>query len=118
MHYTFMIIKNESEIRREEVDVEGAKNVTIQWLIDNKIGAPNFAMRQFVIGKKGYTPLHEHDWEHEIFVLYGDGALVDENGKEIPLKKNDFALVPPNEIHQFKNVGNEDFAFLCLIPLK
>lgn len=113
-----MFKKNESEITGEEVHVDGAKNVTIQWLIDDKIGAQNFAMRRFVIGIGGHTPLHEHEWEHEIFVLKGEGALIDEHTKEIPLKKNDFALVPQKEIHQFKNVGNDDFIFLCLIPLK
>jgi len=113
-----MIVKNESEVEAQEVNAEGAKNVTIQWLIDDKSGAPTFAMRRFVIKKDGHTPLHNHDWEHEIFVLQGNGVLIDENGKERALKKNDFAFVPPNEIHQFKNVGNEDFVFLCLIPLK
>jgi quercetin dioxygenase-like cupin family protein len=113
-----MIKKNESDVMREEVNVEGAKNVTVQWLIDDKNGAPNFAMRRFAIGEDGHTPLHEHEWEHEIFVLGGEGALVDEHGEEISLKKNDFALVPQKEIHQFKNIGNDDFIFLCLIPLK
>ncbi|KAA0000477.1 MAG: cupin domain-containing protein [Thermoplasmata archaeon] len=75
-------------------------------------------MRRFVVGKGGYTPLHKHDWEHEVFVLGGEGALVDENGNELPLKKDYFAFVPPNEIHQFKNVGDEDFIFLCIIPIK
>jgi len=113
-----MIAKSESDVKADEVSEEGAKNVTIQWLIDNRIGAPNFAMRRFVVGKGGYTPLHKHDWEHEVFVLKGEGALVDENGNEIPLKKDHFAFVPPNEVHQFKNVGDEDFIFLCVIPIK
>ena len=113
-----MIVKNEADVEAQEVDEEGAKGVTIQWLIDDKTGAPNFAMRRFVIEKDGHTPLHNHDWEHEVFVLNGKGALVDENGNEMPLNKNNFAFVPPNETHQFKNVGDEDFIFLCIIPLK
>lgn len=112
-----MIVKNYIEIDEKEVNEEGAKNVKIQWLIDEKI-APSFAMRRFVVGKDGHTPFHKHDWEHEVFVLQGKGAVVDEKGKEHELKPGNFALVLPNEMHQFKNKGNEDFIFLCMIPLK
>ncbi len=113
-----MIINNEGEVEPADVKEEGAENVTVQWLIDAKLGAPNFAMRRFVVGRCGYTPLHKHDWEHEVFVLEGEGMLVNENGNEIPLKKNSFAFVPPNETHQFKNAGDENFIFLCIIPIK
>ncbi len=113
-----MIVKSESEVKPAEVTEGGAENTTIQWLIDAKVGAPNFAMRRFVVRKGGYTPLHKHDWEHEVFVLNGEGILVGEGGKEMPLKKNYFAFVPPNELHQFRNAGNEDFIFLCVIPIK
>ncbi len=115
--FLFMIVKNYKEIDEKEINEEGAKNVKIQWLIDEKI-APNFAMRRFIVGKYGYTPLHNHDWEHEVFVLSGRGALIDENGKEHELLSGKFAFVKPNETHQFKNKGEEDFIFLCMIPLK
>jgi len=111
-----MIVKSCDEVEMKEVKEEGAKNVYIQWLIDEKIG-DNFAMRIFVIKKGGHTPLHRHDWEHEVFVLSGKGALVDENGREHPLEPGKFAYVKPNELHQFKNKGDEDFIFLCIIPL-
>ncbi|HDN95555.1 MAG TPA: cupin domain-containing protein [Thermoplasmatales archaeon] len=111
-----MFVKNYKEVEMEDVKEEGAKEVKIQWLIDEKIGR-TFAMRRFTIKKGGHTPLHKHDWEHEVFVLAGEGALVDENGKEYPLKPGNFAYVEPNEVHQFKNKGDEDFIFLCMIPL-
>jgi len=76
------------------------------------------ALRILQCGKGGYTPLHSHDWEHEVFVLDGEGALVDENGNEMPLKKDYLAFVPPNETHQFRNTGDGDFVFLCVIPIK
>lgn len=113
-----MIAKSERDVTADEVSEEGAKNVTIQWLIDSRAGAPNFAMRRFVVGKGGYTPLHSHDWEHEVFVLGGEGVLVDKDGNEMPLKKDYFAFVPPNDIHQFRNAGDENFVFLCVIPIK
>ena len=111
-----MFISYYKEVEAEKVNDEGAKNVFIQWLIPPE-KAKNFAMRRFIIKKGGHTPLHKHDWEHEIFVLNGKGALVDENGNEHPLNQGNFAFVEPNELHQFKNVGDDDFIFLCLIPI-
>jgi mannose-6-phosphate isomerase-like protein (cupin superfamily) len=37
--------------------------------------------------------------------LEGDGAQVGENRKETPLKAGDFALVHPDEKHQYRNRG-------------
>ncbi len=111
-----MFVKKQEEVLAEEVKDEGAKNVLIQWLIPPD-KAKTFAMRRFIIKEGGHTPLHRHDWEHEIFVLAGEGALVDKEGNEHPLKPGCFAYVEPNEIHQFKNVGKEDFIFLCMIPI-
>jgi len=111
-----MLVKRYDEVEIEDVKEGGASNVKIQWLIDEKIGR-TFAMRRFVVEKGGHTPLHHHDWEHGVFVLEGEGALVDKNGKEYPLRPGNFAFVEPNEIHQFVNKGENNFIFLCIIPL-
>lgn len=110
-------VKRLSEVAQEDVGEEGAKNAAIQWLIDEKAGAKNFVVRRFVIKKDGYTPLHSHDWEHEVYILSGKGTIrvADE---VFVVQKDMFAYVPPNVIHQFKNAGDENFIFLCIIPLK
>ncbi len=115
-----MFIRNESDIETSEVEEKGAKNAMIQWLIDEKVGAGNFLMRKFTLGRNGCTPLHSHDFEHEVFILDGNGKLIEgeESEREHELKKNDFAFIPPNEWHQFKNESSGKFVFLCLIPKK
>lgn len=45
------------------------------------MGAENFAMRLFEIQPRGYSPLHQHDWEHEVFILEGKGAVRDKKMK-------------------------------------
>jgi len=113
-----MIVEHQQDVEVQQVEMEGAKDVTIQWLIDEKRGAPNFAMRRFVVGPGGHTPLHEHAWEHEVYVLDGEGALVDEDGGEHTLEPHCFGYVPAGETHQFRNTGSDDFVFLCMIPLQ
>ncbi len=100
-----------------EVKEEGAVGVTIRWLISEKDGAPNFAMRLFEVKPDGYTPYHSHKWEHEVFILEGKGNLVLED-KTIPLNKGDAVLVPGEETHQFKNASKESLRFLCMVPNK
>ncbi|MDP2172208.1 MAG: cupin domain-containing protein, partial [Candidatus Cloacimonadaceae bacterium] len=62
-----------------------------------------------------YTPYHQHDWEHELFVIDGTGALVTERG-DTPFAANDVMYVDPNMLHSFKNTGNGVLKFLCIIP--
>ncbi|MBL7136419.1 MAG: cupin domain-containing protein [Candidatus Marinimicrobia bacterium] len=72
-------------------------------------------MRRFIVEPGGFTFYHTHDFEHEVYILAGEGIA---RAKDIELKiKKDMAiLVIPNEVHQFINNGNEDFVFLCIIP--
>ena len=110
-------VKRLSEIVQEGVGEEGAKNVAIQWLIDQKAGAENFAMRRFTIKKDGNTPLHSHGWEHEVYVLSGKGTI--RLGDEVfVLEKDMFSYVPPSIVHQLKNASDNDFTFLCITQLK
>jgi quercetin dioxygenase-like cupin family protein len=96
---------------------DGVKDTKLRWLIDKKDGAENFAMRLFEIKPGGYTPLHQHDWEHEIFILEGTGSIGNKENKK-PLKSGDVIFIPSMEWHQFVNTGNELLKFLCLIPYK
>ncbi|MCW4010875.1 MAG: cupin domain-containing protein [Candidatus Bathyarchaeota archaeon] len=102
-------------VKAEQVDMEGASRVKMRWLITKEMGAGNFAMRVFEVEPSGFSPLHKHLWEHEVFILEGSGELF--NGeKAIPLKAGDVVFVPPNEMHQFRSNSATPLRFLCLIP--
>ena len=99
-------------------DVEnGASKVKVKWLITKAMGAKNFAMRLFEVEPNGYSPLHTHPWEHEVFILEGKGIVFD-GEKATPFKANDVVFIPSDERHQFKNTGRKQLKFLCLIPNK
>ena len=102
-------------VQAEDVNTEGASKVKVRWLITKEMGAKNFAMRIFEVEPDGYSPLHVHQWEHEVFILEGEGQLFD-GEKTAPFKVGDVVFVPPNERHQFKNNGTELLKFICLIP--
>jgi quercetin dioxygenase-like cupin family protein len=109
VHYT--------DIKEEILTVEGVKDATIRWLITKEDGAKNFTMRLFELKPGGYTPLHQHDWEHEVFIVKGSGALQDKKSAS-SFKQGDVIFVPPMEWHQFANTSNEALQFICVIPYK
>jgi quercetin dioxygenase-like cupin family protein len=104
------------DVKSEPVSMEGAEGVRVRWLIDEKRGAWNFAMRVFEVAPGGHTPFHRHDYEHEVLVLEGKGALKLE-ADERTLEPGDVVWIPQDELHQFQNAGGVPFIFMCLIPI-
>lgn len=103
------------EIEQTRVEAEGAVGVRIRWLIDDSRGAPNFALREFEIDPGGHTPYHSHPWEHEVFILAGQGVSVDTAGRH-RVGPGSVVYVAPGEEHNFVNDGDEILRFLCIIP--
>ena len=79
-------------------------------------GAPNFCMRVFEVEPGSSTPSHSHPWEHEVFVLSGQGVAVSKEG-ETQIAKDSVIFVAPDEQHCFVNNSNEPLRFICLIPI-
>ena len=96
---------------------EGTSGLKVRWLIAKDTGAPNFAMRLFEMKPGGYSPLHTHPWEHEVFVLEGEGIVVGED-EERRFRAGDVVFIAPNEKHQFINKGVLTLKFLCLVPIR
>ena len=110
-----MKVCRDQQIESQPVDMPGAQGCRVRWLIGAADAAPNFAMRQFEIAAGGHTPRHSHPYEHEVFILDGEG-LVYEGDTEHPLRAGDVVFVKPDEVHQFRNTGAGPLRFLCLIP--
>jgi quercetin dioxygenase-like cupin family protein len=111
-----MKIVHSSEVQPQPVTESGASNTTIRWLLSRPEGAPNFAMRLFELDPGGSTPLHEHAWEHEVFILEGRAEVVQDTGPT-PIAPGDAILLMPGERHQIRSVGDTPVRLLCMIPL-
>jgi quercetin dioxygenase-like cupin family protein len=111
-----MIIDRIENVAAGPAKEQDARGVQMQVLISDKQGAPNFIMRVFEIEPGGHTPHHSHPWEHEVYVLEGAGA-VRQRGKDSPIQRGSYALVLPDEQHQFVNLGDTPLKFICVIPI-
>jgi quercetin dioxygenase-like cupin family protein len=110
-----MIVRGYQQVEREPVKMDGATGVHVRWLIGDREGARNFAMRHFEIEPGGHTPRHHHPYEHEVYILDGEGVVL-EGETEHPFRAGDSIYVPADEVHQFQNTGDRPVRFLCMIP--
>ena len=90
--------------------------VTKRVLIGPDDGAQNFIMRVFEIAPGHASPDHAHPWEHEIFILAGEGAARDKDGKETTVGEGSTLFLPAGEKHCLINKGKGVLRFICIIP--
>lgn len=94
---------------------EAADGVTMRVVIGPEQGAPFFNMRVFEVQPGYSTPHHSHWWEHEVFVLSGEGVVKTKDGDQ-PIGHGSTVFVPGGAMHQFQNTGDGVLRFICLIP--
>lgn len=106
-----MKVISADSVPAQAVQMEGSQGCTIRWLVARRDGAPTFAMRQIEIAPGGFTPCHQHPYEHEVYVLSGHGEV--RQGEQVRrIGPGDVVYVAPGELHQFCNTGEEPLRFL------
>ena len=110
-----MIIRKANDVAADPVEMTGAAGVRIRRLVHEADGAPNFYMRQFTLDPGGHTPEHTHEWEHECYILAGEGVVMTPDGEK-SVSAGDCLFVGPDDVHQFRNTGAGELKFLCLVP--
>ncbi len=71
-------------------------------------------LRYFEVNPGGHTSRERHVHSHIIIGARGEGRLV-AGSREVVLKPNDVAFVPPLETHQLRNETAEPFGFFCIV---
>jgi quercetin dioxygenase-like cupin family protein len=105
------------KVEKKRVEMEGASGAWKQLPLGSREGAPVYSFRVFTMEPGGNTPFHQHPYEHMNFVIEGQGVLVNEHGEEQPIKAGDFAIVHPNEKHQYRNSSPDKvFKMICGVP--
>ncbi len=110
------MLDNIKNVKKNEITMNGANKASIQVLIGENEGWDSHVMRVITLEAGGNTPKHTHDQPHINYIIEGEGILF-LDGKENKITQGSFAYVPPNELHQFKNVSNTDeLKFMCIVP--
>jgi quercetin dioxygenase-like cupin family protein len=109
-----MLVKKVTDVPLEPVQ----EGVGIRWLIAEKDGAPNFAMRLIEFEPGVNFPPHHHPYEHEIYVLEGQGMVTSPAGDVDEMVPGTALLIPSDEVHGYRNTGDVPLKFICVIPLQ
>jgi Uncharacterized conserved protein, contains double-stranded beta-helix domain len=109
-----MPVKHASDVEAQEV--KSGEKATIQVLISSQEG-PNFALRRFVMQPGGGMPEHTNTVEQEQYVLKGH-ASIGIGDETIEVHAGDVVFIPEGVPHSYRNTGEENFEFLCIIPNK
>ncbi len=110
-----MKLKKYGEVSATHFDNDQAKGIDARVVIGKADGGNNFYMRVFEIASGGHTPMHSHDWEHEMFIHAGEGEVFG-NNRWNPIKAGTVVLIPADEVHQLRNSGKELLVVVCLVP--
>lgn len=105
------------DMKLAPVEMPGVSHASKANVIGNSEGWDGHTLRVFRLEPGGFTPRHQHDWEHINHIIKGRGRL--RIGATVyELDEKDFAFVPPNTEHQFENPYDEEFEFICIVPNK
>lgn len=98
----------------ERCSVAAGAATEMQVLIGPEDGAPNFAMRRFIMGIGGGIPRHTNEVEHEQYVLAGR-ARIGIGDRVVEVETGDVVYIPARQPH-FYEVLEAPFEFLCMVP--
>ena len=112
-----MKISSLDKIKKVSPNMEGAAGIYKQVPISKDDGSPLFCFRVFSFEPGGHTPFHSHANEHLNYIIEGNGVIVTESGEEREINQGDFALILPNEKHQFRNKSTSGpMVIICAVP--
>lgn len=111
------MIGNIKDLEKIIVNHPSAANAAMKVLVGPQEGWEGYVMRVVEVEVGGYTPKHSHPWPHINYFIEGVGELMID-GKVTPVEAGSFAFVPNDSLHQFRNIGNEIFKFICIVPEK
>ena len=111
-----IFVVNAESVPFEDLLKNGAEKVKVRYLIDERHGSNHFALRIYTVDKNGRTPLDQHQYEHQVYVMNGEGFLrMQRNGSvSRPIRAGDTVFIPSNAVHQFTNEREEPLVFLCV----
>ncbi|MFB6085672.1 MAG: cupin domain-containing protein [Halodesulfurarchaeum sp.] len=108
--------------RSDEIDYErqsAAAGLKKGVLIGEQQDPPNFRMRRFTLEAGETVPKHTNEVEHEQYVLaseYVVGIRDDGTETEYTVEPGDSLLIPAGTVHWYRNTGDTEAAFICVVP--
>ena len=106
------VVRHSADVELQPVPAGRATETQV--LIGPGDGAPNFAMRRFIMGAGGGMPRHTNTVEHEQYVLRGRARLTIGDAVH-EVQAGNVLYIPAGVPHDY-TVLEAPFEFLCMVP--
>ncbi|WP_254832248.1 cupin domain-containing protein [Haloglomus salinum] len=107
------LVRRAGEVEYESVSAAEGMHKGV--LVGEDDGAPNLAIRRFVLDPGAEVPKHTNEIEHEQYVLEGE-YVVGIGDEEHVVSAGDSLLIPAGTVHWYRNEGDEEGRFICAVP--
>lgn len=107
------LVRRAADVQYEVVDAADGLRKGV--LVGPEDGAPNLAIRRFVLEPGATVPKHTNEIEHEQYVLSGR-YTVGIDAEEYIVGEGDSLLIPAGTVHWYRNEGDDPGAFICAVP--
>lgn len=96
------------------VESSGVDGLNVRWAINASQGANHYGMRLFELMPEKASAMHQHESEHEIFVLAGRGEI-ETDGESASISEGSVVFIASNETHLIRNTGREPLRFIDVV---
>ncbi|NPA39496.1 MAG: cupin domain-containing protein [Thermodesulfobacteria bacterium] len=76
-------------------------------------GNKNLSLAEAIVPVGFTTFLHKHHLSEEVYYILEGKGLMRVGEEELEVKSGDAIYIPPNTLHQIKNIGDIPLRFLC-----
>ena len=107
------LIRRAKDIEYDALDAAGGMQKGV--LVNEEYGAPNVALRRFILEPDGTVPRHTNKIEHEQHVIAGNYTVGIED-EEYTVSAGDTIHIPAGAVHWYRNESDQPGVFLCAVP--
>ncbi|MDR2019373.1 MAG: cupin domain-containing protein [Treponema sp.] len=110
-----VIRRNEMKIEQKEKMRDGEGTVTITHFVDGGSMQNARMLAELSLPPKASIGCHQHNNETEYFTFVSGTGVVNDNGREIPVKPGDVMVTGSGASHSVKNTGTETLVIHAVI---
>ena len=103
--------------KKKSLDLKNLPNWLTHLKNDLSLNALGFTVVRLPAGK-GYTFMHQHKEQEEVYIIIDGKGIIHINGQDIPISRGDFINVFPESKRALKADDDSDLIYICAGAVK
>ena len=110
-----IVQKKDRKTEIKEKMRDGAGSVQISYMVDTEKEKHTRMLAEVTLNSGCSIGYHRHDNETEYYFIISGTGIVNDDGKEVPVKAGDSVITGNGASHSIKNSGKEPLVFHAVI---